>query len=158
MLFYVNLLLKIHAIAHLHELMRVARIAVLAGKLAATIGVDRPSEGHLPLADAAVKEGANRQGEILDLMPLAQRLPLGSEAGNAHEFRTRIGEERKRGHRLIFAFYSPMIISRVGQCKPKIAGFWIEDQSGEIKIHLGKLRLGGVASGYWTQPVTLPSR
>ena len=27
----------------------------------------------------------------------------------------------------------------------------------KIKIHLDKLRLGGVASGYWAQPVTLPS-
>src|SRR5207237_326979 len=89
--------------------------------------------------------------------PLAQRLPHGSEAGNAHEFRTRIGEERKRGHRLIFAFYSRMILSRVVQCKPRIAALWIEGQSGEIKIHLVKLRLGGVASGYLAQPVTLPS-
>src|SRR4029077_8030286 len=53
-LFHVNLLLESHTVAHLHKFVRVAGVAVAASEFASTIGVDRPSEGHLPLADTAI--------------------------------------------------------------------------------------------------------
>src|SRR2546430_11209693 len=46
-LLHVNLLLEVHTVAHFHELVRVARIAVFAGKLAATVWIDGPGERHL---------------------------------------------------------------------------------------------------------------
>src|ERR1041385_1765589 len=46
MLLDVNLAFKIQAVAQLHELVRVAGVAVLAGKLTSAIGIDHPAEGY----------------------------------------------------------------------------------------------------------------
>src|SRR5579862_4716239 len=81
-----DLLLKLDAVAHFHELVRVARIAVFAGEFASAVGIDRPSKRHAD-AGAAVEEGTDREGEILDLMTLAQRFAVGGEARNSDELR-----------------------------------------------------------------------
>src|SRR5690242_14816539 len=52
----VNFLLELHAVAHLHELVGVAGVAVAAAELASAIGIDGPGEGHLAIADAAVQQ------------------------------------------------------------------------------------------------------
>src|ERR1041384_1475090 len=49
-----NLLLKFDAIPHLHELVRVARIAILAGEFATPIRIDGPGKWH-EAATAAVQ-------------------------------------------------------------------------------------------------------
>ena len=66
----VDLALEVDAVAHLHELVRVARIAVFAGELAAAIRIDRPGKRHAPIGDTAVQQPARRQREVLDKMPL----------------------------------------------------------------------------------------
>ena len=46
LLLHVDLALKVHAVAHLHELVGVARVAVFAGEFASAIGIDRPGKRH----------------------------------------------------------------------------------------------------------------
>src|SRR5262249_47245911 len=46
MLLDVDLALEVQAIAQLHELVGIARVAVLAGKLAPPVWIDHPGEGH----------------------------------------------------------------------------------------------------------------
>ena len=53
----VDLPLEVGAVAHLHELVGVARVAIFAGELASAIGIDGPSEGHA-VDGAAVEQGA----------------------------------------------------------------------------------------------------
>ena len=79
-----NLLLEVHAVAHFHELVGVAGIAVFAGEFAAAIGIDGPGEGHAN-AGAAIQQRADRQGEVFDLVSLAQRFALRGQTGDAYE-------------------------------------------------------------------------
>ena len=55
MLLHINLLLKVESIPHFHELVGIACVAVLAGKLASAVRVDRPGEGH-PRHRAAIQD------------------------------------------------------------------------------------------------------
>src|SRR5919201_3555548 len=108
MLLHVNLLLEVESIAHLHELMGIAGIAVLAGKLASPIRIDRPGERH-PGYVAAIQKGANWQGEVLHLMPLAQELAIRSQASDAHESGTGFGKQGKAGHLLTLSCFVRLI-------------------------------------------------
>src|SRR5581483_8427884 len=69
----VNLALEVDAIAHLHELVRVARITIFAAELAASVGVDGPRERHAR-GSAAIEQRARRKGEVLYQVPLPDRL------------------------------------------------------------------------------------
>ncbi len=75
MLLDVDFLLEIHAVSHFHEFVGVAGVTILAGKLAAAVGIDGPGERHA-YAGAAVEQGTDGQGEVFDFMPLAQGLTL----------------------------------------------------------------------------------
>ena len=63
----VDLALEVEAVAHFHELMGVARVAVFAGEFAAAIGIDRPLEGN-SLAGATIEQRLRGEGEVLDLV------------------------------------------------------------------------------------------
>ena len=57
MLLDVDLLLEVLAVAHFHEFVGVAGVAIFAAELAAAIRIDGPGEGHAALADATVQQG-----------------------------------------------------------------------------------------------------
>ena len=97
-----DLLLEVHAIAHFHEFVGIAGIAILAGKFAAAVRIDRPFKGHAD-AGAAIQQGAYGQGEVFDVVSLAERLALGSKAGDTDQFRLGERQEGKRSH------YSPFV-------------------------------------------------
>ena len=78
-------MLELIGIADLHELVRVARIAVLAGELATAIGIDSPRERKIATRVAAVKDGTNRQREEFNLMPAIDVLGLTSQLGDADQ-------------------------------------------------------------------------
>ena len=101
----VDLLLEVHAIAHLHKFVGVAGITVLAGKFAAAIRIDRPGKRHAH-AGAAVKQGTSREGEIFHVVALAKRFTLGREAGNTYKLGRGLGQQGKGSHifRLFFAY------------------------------------------------------
>jgi len=106
-LFDVDFLLELQAIAHFHELVGVAGVTVLAGEFAAAIGIDGPGEGHLPVADAAIQQRLRRQREVLDLVAFAEGLAFGGQAGDADE--ARLFGKRKQGQgrhdiRRLFAY------------------------------------------------------
>ena len=102
----VDLLLEIHTVAHFHEFVGVAGIAVFAGKLAAAVGIDGPVEGHAD-AGAAVEQGPHGQSEVFDFVSLAERFGLGSQPRDADEFgfggRVRGGESPFCDIRFLFA-------------------------------------------------------
>jgi len=95
-LLYLDLLLELHAIAHLHELVRVAGVAVAAAELASAIRIDCPCEWHLPLADATVQQGFRGQGEVFGVVTLSNGLAFRGQTGDANEARllglVRIGQ------------------------------------------------------------------
>ena len=82
----VDFALKVPAVPHLHELVRVTGIAVVAAEFAAAIGVEGPGKRHAP-AGLAVQGGARRQAVVLHLRPLAHQGTLGRQARNAHQRR-----------------------------------------------------------------------
>src|SRR5207244_13132723 len=59
-------------LAHFHELVGVAGVAVAASELASAVRVDGPGEGHLAIANAAVQQRLGRQREVFDLVAFAQ--------------------------------------------------------------------------------------
>src|SRR5437016_14456429 len=77
----VDLALEIHAVAHFHELMRIARVAVLAGELAAAIGVDRPGKRHARRSTAA-QPRAGWQSEIFNVVAFRGRFACRGEPRN----------------------------------------------------------------------------
>ena len=94
-------------VGHLHELVRVSGVTIFAGEFASAVGIDRPGERQVALADHAVEQRARVQREILDVVAFADGLSLSRETSDANEFRTvGIGEEREGGHvvRLLFAY------------------------------------------------------
>src|SRR5690348_11807140 len=85
LLLHEDLVLKLAGVTHLHELVRVAGVAVFAGELTATIRIDCPGEGKTPSRVAAVEDGANRQGKKLHLMTSVDTLSLIGQLGDANE-------------------------------------------------------------------------
>src|SRR5712671_4101708 len=80
---------------HLHELVRVAGIAVAAGELAAAIGVDSPGEGHARFG--AVQKAVSGELEVFYLAFGFQQLALSSQFRDADK------------HPSIFVFCSPIV-------------------------------------------------
>ncbi len=80
----VNLALEVQPVAHFHELVGIARIAVFAGEFAAAIRVNGPGEGYA-LRGAAAQDGARVQGEELNQVALAEGLALSRQFGNADQ-------------------------------------------------------------------------
>src|SRR5438552_13463784 len=107
----VNLLLEIHAVAHLHKFVGVARVAIFAGELAAAIRIDRPGKRHTRHI-AAVEQRTHRQGEVLYFMPEAKRFAGRRQPGNADQpGLLGLGEQGKGSHggscfRYSFAYYT----------------------------------------------------
>ncbi|PYX24820.1 MAG: hypothetical protein DMG82_07190 [Acidobacteria bacterium] len=98
MLFDENLALEIK-IRHLHELVRVTRITVFAGKFASAVGIDGPGERKTAIAHHATEQGAAGQREVLNVMALADGFSLGGKARDADETRLAgIREEREGSH------------------------------------------------------------
>src|SRR5664279_3274802 len=75
LLLNVDLALEIEAIAHFHELVGVARIAVFAGELAAAVGIDGPVEWDT-LADTAIEQSFCSKGEVFDIVAMANGFAL----------------------------------------------------------------------------------
>ena len=96
--FGVDFALELKRIAQLHELVRVAGVAILAPELAAAIGVDGPAERDAR-AVAARQKRARLQLEIFDAPLGFDSGTCGGEFGDAHEIR----------HATIFAVYSPAV-------------------------------------------------
>ena len=97
-LLHIDLALKIDAISHFHELMRIACVTIFAGKLASSIRIDCPRKGHA-WRGTAIQERSCRQSEVLDIVPLAQRFALRRQAGNTHQRRlVRSGQQGKTCH------------------------------------------------------------
>ncbi len=106
MLLHENLLLEVRCVAHFHEFVGVARIAIFAGKFAAAIRIDCPLERYA-LTVAPAQYRAHRQSEVFHLMALADGFSAGRKAGDTHEFGSRFGEERVGKHfiRFFFAYH-----------------------------------------------------
>ena len=81
----VDFLLELHAIAHFHELVGVAGVAVAASEFAAAVGIDGPGKRHLTVADAAVQQRLGGKREVFDIVPFAQGFALGGEARDANQ-------------------------------------------------------------------------
>ncbi len=101
-MFHEDFALEVLRVAQLHELVRVAGIAVLAAEFAAAVGIDGPVERNA-LAGAFRDIAARGQIEILDAALGFELGALGGQTGDADEL----------GHAYIFAFYSPYV-KRVG--------------------------------------------
>jgi hypothetical protein len=80
--FGVDLVLEVEGV-HLHELMRVASVAVLAAELAAPVRVDGPLERHVRLG--TVQDAARGDFEILNGAFGFQQFALGRQTRDAHE-------------------------------------------------------------------------
>src|SRR3954453_12746921 len=82
-----DLVLELGGITDLHELVGVARIAVLTGKLAAAVGIDGPGEGKIAAGLASVEDRPDRQRKELDLMSAIHVLGLAGKLGDADQVR-----------------------------------------------------------------------
>jgi hypothetical protein len=89
-----NLLLEFHAVAHLHEFVGVARIAVFASKLASTVGIDGPRKRH-PRGGTAIEQRLHQQGEVLNIVSFGERLTRCRQARNSNQARRRRLEQGK---------------------------------------------------------------
>src|SRR5712671_5789832 len=87
LLFHENLVLELGRIANFHKLMGIARIAVLAGKLAAAIWINGPGKGKIPAGVATIENRAYVQGKELDLMPAIHVFRLAGKLGDADQVR-----------------------------------------------------------------------
>ncbi len=81
MLLHVNLAFEIEAVAQFHKFMGVARIAVLAGKLAAAVRVDHPGKRHTR-RKAAGKHRTVFQRDVLNIVAFVYGFTLGGQLGN----------------------------------------------------------------------------
>src|SRR5690349_18499943 len=108
-LLYEDFVLKFVRVTHLHELVRVTRKTVLAGELTTAIRIDRPGEGKIPSRIAAVKDGANRQGEKLHLMTAVDTFGLMGQPGDANQTRCGIGFIQPKGSHSEILQYSPYV-------------------------------------------------
>ena len=93
-LLHVDFALKIQAVAHLHEFVRIARVTIFAGKLASSIGIDLPGEGHTGRITAR-EHAAILQRDVVHLVPFRNRFALGRKPGNADEGSLRFGLRRR---------------------------------------------------------------
>src|ERR1700694_974925 len=82
-----NLSFEVHAVPQFHELVGIPRVAVLAGKLAAAIRIDRPCEGKIASAYHPAEQRSSAEGKVFNVVPLAQRLGFGGDPRDAHKFR-----------------------------------------------------------------------
>lgn len=80
----------------LHELVRVAGVAVEAAEFAAAVRIDGPLERHAP--GSAIEEAAGRKLEVFDGAFGGEEFAGGGKPGDADEV-----------HGAIFAFYSPSV-------------------------------------------------
>src|SRR5208282_2449630 len=86
-----NLSFEVHAVPQFHELVGVARVAVLAGKFATTVRVDRPRKRKIASAYHPAKQRTRPEGKVFDIVSLAQRLAIGGDPRNAHQFLAGVG-------------------------------------------------------------------
>src|SRR5262249_46090244 len=93
-----DLPLKVRAVPHFHKLVGITGIAVLAPKLAPSVGVDGPDKGHAA-AGLAVERGARREDKKLDLGPLANLWARGRQARDANQPPALLGSGRGGLHR-----------------------------------------------------------
>ena len=114
-----NLPFKIHPFPQLHELMGIACITVLAGKLAPPVRIDGPGKGKIASANHPVEERTRLKRKVFKVVSLAKRLRVGGNPRDAHEFRVRVEFPEKRKRCLfIFAMCSPMTIApKVEACQ-----------------------------------------
>ena len=91
MLFDEDFPLELDPVAQFHELMRVAGIAVLAGKFASAIRIDGPGKRQIALAHHPIKQRSRTEREVLDVVPFAQRLTRSRQTRDANQLRRRLG-------------------------------------------------------------------
>src|SRR5208282_2650748 len=96
-----NLSFELHAVAQFHELVGIARIAILASELAAAIRIDGPGKRKIAPAYHPIEQRSRPEREVLDVVPLAERLPGSRNPCDADQLRRglEIGEQRMCGHR-----------------------------------------------------------
>src|ERR1700674_2521165 len=82
LLLYENLSFEVHAVPQFHELMGIARVAVLTGKLATTIRIDRPRKRKIASAYHPAEQRSRPEGKVFNVVSLAQRLGFGGEASD----------------------------------------------------------------------------
>ncbi len=106
MLFDENLSFEIHAVPQFHELVGITRVAVLAGKLAASIRIDGPRERKIASAYHPAEQRSRAEGKVFNVVSLAKGFARSCKARDAHEFRRGTGfpEERRRVHRAYSLF------------------------------------------------------
>src|SRR5947207_1816455 len=80
----VDFALEINPVAQLHKFMRVAGVAIFAGKLASAIRVDRPGKWHARNV-TAVQQRPHRNREVLDVVAVVEVLALRSQARYSHQ-------------------------------------------------------------------------
>lgn len=85
---------RVGDLAGLKELVGVAGVAVAAGELAATVGVDGPLEGEVAFAERAVEEGLGAHSAKGDEVAVCGVVGLGGEAGHPDGLG---GEDGKEG-------------------------------------------------------------
>jgi hypothetical protein len=81
--FGIDLPLKVLSVPHLHELVRVAGVTILAAELASSVGIDGPGERHTP-ARFAVECGAAGEGKVLHLGALADPGTFSRQTSDPH--------------------------------------------------------------------------
>ena len=102
----VDFLLELGAVAHFHEFVGVAGIAVFAGKFAAAVRIDGPGERQVAVAYAAVQQGFRREREVFNVVAFAQGFAFRGEPRDADQRGfLRKCEQGQAGHiRLLFAY------------------------------------------------------
>src|SRR5436305_15117389 len=78
-----DLVLELGGITDLHELVGVARIAVLTGELAAAVRIDSPGEGKVAAGAGKSEDRPHRPGRKRDLMSAIHVLGLAGKLGDA---------------------------------------------------------------------------
>jgi hypothetical protein len=111
-LFDKDFLLEGDSVAHFHEFMGIARVAVLAGKFAAPVRIDCPGKGHAHTG-AAIEQGTDGQSEVFDVFSFSKRFAVSRQAGDSYKLGLGIRQKRKGSHgniRFLFAqVYHPQI-------------------------------------------------
>ncbi|HEY4675537.1 MAG TPA: hypothetical protein VIJ01_00155 [Candidatus Angelobacter sp.] len=102
--------------------MRITRIAVFAGKLASSIWIDLPGEGH-PRRITAREQTTIFQRDVIDIVAFRNCFALSRQLGNADKGSLGFGAWKERAHVIRVLFAKP---EEYATCRPNA----IESQNG----------------------------
>src|ERR1700732_3361217 len=123
--------------------MRITRVAVLAGKLAPSIRIDRPREGKIASAYHAAEQRSRPERKVFNVVALAQRLAFGGDSRDADEFRVGAGftgqrEKRKSRHQLYSLFVRLQYRQTPSLSNPKKMGNDGETGASPVQVWGGR--------------------